>query len=145
MSDKSFVTLVQHLCLSCGKVHDTGELAMRSTRDGRIRLEPTMDRYTVLGASPCPDCAARIAAGYIALVECDPSKTKKARDADGVERCSPRDVHHTGRSLWIRADSFRQVFKEDAMPAQSVAYIEPEVYEVLKAMHDRGQSGTAVQ
>lgn len=139
MTEKSYVTLVQHVCLSCGKVHDTGELCMD------MRLRDTFERKTVMGSSPCPTCAARIAAGYIALVECDPAKTKKETDADGVDRCSPRDVHHTGRSLWIHADAFRRVFKEDAMPAQSVAYIEPEVYEVLKAMHDMAQSGTAVQ
>jgi hypothetical protein len=144
MSEKSFVTMVQHVCLSCGKTHDTGELAMRATRDGRIRLEPTMDRYTVMGASPCPECAPKIAAGYIALVECDPAKTKRETDADGVDRCNPRDVSATGRALWMKAESFARVFKAE-VPTQAIAYIEPEVYEMLKAMNDRAESGAAVQ
>lgn len=141
---KSFVTIIQHVCLSCGKTHDTGELAMRTTKAGMMRLEPTLDRYTVMGASPCPECAARIAAGFIALVECDPAKTASETDADGVDRCDPKNVHATGRALWMKAESFARVFKAE-VPPTALAYIEPEVYDMLEAMNDRAESGARVQ
>jgi hypothetical protein len=96
-----------------------------------------------MGASPCPECAARIAAGFIALVECDP-KTPRETDADGVYRCDPKNVHATGRALWMKAESFARVFKAE-VPSTALAYIEPEVYDMLKAMNDRAGSGARVQ
>lgn len=61
---KSFVTVEQHRCLICGKVHDTGRLLLDK------RLRPTFDMHTVAGQSPCPECVARLDSGYVALIGC---------------------------------------------------------------------------
>lgn len=110
-----------------------------------MRMRPTFERYTVMGASPCDECKVKIAAGFVALVECDPKKTKRERDADGVERCNPKDVYTTGRSMWIRADAFQRIFKDTEPPVQYMSYIEPDVYDTLAAMAERANSGAAVQ
>lgn len=62
---KSHVSMEQHQCPICGKTHDTGSLLLDR------RLRPVFDRHTVTGRSPCPECAAQLSAGFVALIACN--------------------------------------------------------------------------
>lgn len=60
----------QHQCPICGKTHDTGSLLLDK------RMRQTFDMHTVAGQSPCPECSAQLASGYVALIGCD-AQTRK--------------------------------------------------------------------
>ncbi len=49
MTDKSYVSLEQHVCLVCGHAYDTGNLLLDK------RLRASMQRHTTTGMGLCPD------------------------------------------------------------------------------------------
>lgn len=69
MSDKSHVSLEQHVCLVCDTAFDTGAILLEK------RLRQSMERYTATGWGLCPEHQKLSDDGFVALVECDPQRS----------------------------------------------------------------------
>ncbi len=69
MSDKSYVSLEQHVCLVCGAAFDTGNLLL----DRRLRA--SMEHHTKTGWGLCTEHQKLADDGFVALVECDPQRS----------------------------------------------------------------------
>lgn len=86
MSEKSYVSLEQRVCVVCGHKFDTGSLLLDK------RLRASMERHTLTGHGLCPEHQKLFDDGYIALVECD-------------------DAHkRTGTILHMRRTKFNELF-----------------------------------
>lgn len=124
MNNKSYVSLEQHACLVCGVAYDTGNLLLDR------RLRESMKRYTVTGWGLCAEHARMFSEGYIALVECDPTRSNPS----GADRVKPEHAHRTGRLAHVRRHVFTQVFNVTLADDQSCVFVEPGVIERLQAM-----------
>ncbi|MDN4290562.1 hypothetical protein OA805_00670 [Citrobacter freundii] len=69
MSDKSHISLEQHVCLVCGTAFDTGAILLDK------RLRASMERHTATGWGLCPEHQKLSDDGFVALVECDPQRS----------------------------------------------------------------------
>lgn len=116
MSDKSHVSLEENVCPMCGNTHAVGVLLDR-------RLKNSLERTTVTGWSPCPECKQMIDDGYVALVGANPGK-----DTGTI---SLSDADRTGDLLWIRAEVFERAFNVP-LPEQLMCFVEPAVVTWLK-------------
>jgi hypothetical protein len=123
MADKSYVTLEQNLCVVCLTDFDTGTLLLDK------RMKPRFEKFTRTGWGMCPACQKKRDDGYIALIECDPAKTKVS--GDRIKDNS--DAYRTGNIVHIKREAFEKVFTM-AVPEKMVAYVEPAVIEMLKKM-----------
>jgi hypothetical protein len=124
MSDKSYVSLEQHLCLVCGAAFDTGAILLNT------RLRANMDRHTKTGWDLCPEHRKLFDDGFVALVECDPQRS----GAHGAERMKPEQAYRTGRLAHLRRTVFAKVFSvpiEDKLPC---VFVERGVIERLQTM-----------
>lgn len=98
MSDKSHVSLEQHVCLVCGTAFDTGNLLL----DRRLRA--SMERHTKTGWGLCPEHQKLADDGFVALVECDPQRS----GAPGAGRMKPEQAYRTGRLATCGASCSRR-------------------------------------
>ena len=118
---KSHVGMEQKVCPVCGRAFDTGMILLDK------RLRNTLERKTVTGWDLCPEHAKLWERGYIALVECDPEKSKFTG-----ETIKPKDAYRTGRVVHIRKKAAQQIFNmEMTLP---VAFVEPGVVDMLEKM-----------
>jgi hypothetical protein len=124
MSDKSHVSLEQHVCLVCGAAFDTGSLLL----DRRLRA--SMERHTKTGWGLCPEHQKLADDGFVALVECDPQRS----GAPGAGRMKPEQAYRTGRLAHLRRAVFAQVFNAPIDDEQACVFVEPGVIEQLQAM-----------
>lgn len=122
MSNKSHVGMEQNVCPVCGKAFDTGTILL----DRRLRnsLEPK----TVTGWSLCPEHEQLWKKGYIALVECDPDKSKLS---GGIIK--PEDAYRMGRVVHIRKKVAAEIF--DVEMTTPVAFVESAVVDMLEEMN----------
>lgn len=125
MNDKSHVSLERHVCLVCGTTFDTGNLLL----DRRLRA--SMEHHTVTGWGLCPEHQQRFTQGYIALVECDPQRGRRAKDTD---RLKPEQAYRTGRVAHVKREVFASVFNVPLVLDQPCVFVEPGVIERLQAM-----------
>ena len=105
MNDKSHVSLEQHVCLVCGAAFDTGAILLDK------RLRASMERHTATGWGLCPEHQKLSDDGFVALVECDP---QRSRAAAGAARMKPDQAHRTGRLAHLKREVFADVFKNGA-------------------------------
>ncbi len=124
MSDKSHVSLEQHVCLVCGAAFDTGAVLLDK------RLRRSMERHTKTGWGLCPEHQKMADDGYVALVECD--LRRSGSQADG--RMKPGQAYRTGRMAHLRRAVFAQVFNVPIEDKQACLFVEPGVIEQLEAM-----------
>lgn len=124
MSDKSHVSLEQHVCLVCGAAFDTGSVLL----DRRLRA--SMERHTKTGWGLCPEQQKLADDGFVALVECDPQRSGAA----GAWRMKPEQAYRTGRLAHLRRAVFAQVFKAPIDDEQACVFVESGVIEQLQAM-----------
>ena len=123
---KSHVGMEQKVCPVCGRAFDTGAILLDK------RLRNTLERKTVTGWDLCPKHAKLWARGYIALVECDPEKSKFTGGA-----IKPEDAYRTGRVVHIRKKAAQQIFNvEMNFP---VAFVEPGVVDMLEKMQKESE------
>lgn len=123
MTTKSHVTMEQHACAACGNVYDTGAILLDR------RLRQTFESKTVTGFGLCPECQKMKDDGYVALVECDPTKSGiSAHD----KTAKAEQVYRTGRIVHMKEEAFRRVFEQE-LPPKRVCFIEPGVIEKLQA------------
>ena len=125
MTEKSHVSLEQHVCLVCGTSFDTGSLLL----DRRLRA--SMERHTTTGWGLCAEHQRMHSDGFVALVECDPQRSG-ARSSDGLLK--PGQAYRTGRLAHLRREVFARVFDVAVVPDQPVVFVEPGVIERLQGM-----------
>ena len=126
MGTKSHVGMEQNVCPVCGKAFDTGTILLD------CRLRDSLERKTVTGWDLCPEHAKLWKKGYIALVECDPEKSKFSGGT-----IKPENANRTGRIAHIRKAVVARIFNvEMAVP---VAFVEPTVIDMLEKMQKGGQ------
>ncbi|WP_296781558.1 ATPase [Variovorax sp.] len=98
MSDKSHVSIEQHICLVCGAAFETGSILL----DRRLRA--SMEHHTKTGWGLCPEHQKLADDGFVALVECDPQRS--GSQADG--RMKPEQAYRTGRLAHLRRTGWIQ-------------------------------------
>ena len=125
MNDKSHVFLEQHVCLVCGARFDTGAILLDK------RLRASMERHTKTGWGLCPEHQKLADDGFVALVECDP---QRSRAAAGAARMKPDQAHRTGRLAHLKREVFADVFNVPIEDKQPCVFVEPGVIEQLQAM-----------
>ena len=121
MTDKSWVTIEQKICVVCGTKYDSGCLLL----DTRIRfgkLRETFEHKTVTGWGMCPD-HEKLREEYVALVECDPTKLNSSANT-----AEPDEVYRTGRIAHIRRTAW---CFNIPIPEKGVCFIEPAVFDFL--------------
>ena len=125
MNDQSQVSLEQHACLVCGTAFDTGAILLDK------RLRASMERHTATGWGLCPEHQKLSDDGFVALVECDP---QRSRAAAGAARMKPDQAHRTGRLAHLKREVFADVFNVPIEDKQPCVFVEPGVIEQLQAM-----------
>ena len=120
MSEKSHVSMEQHMCVVCGKEYDTGAILLHK------RLRKTLDRHTTTGYGLCPEHQKLFDDGYIALVEATPDATP----SDGVNRV-PLETPRTGRIAHIRRKAFDQLFSSEIPEEQTHVFVEHGLIDIL--------------
>lgn len=103
MSEKSFVSVEMNICPVCGVSHETGALLM----DRRLRDQ--FERTTATGYSLCPEHLSLHEQGYVALVECDQSKSKITKGPNG-DTVKPGDEYRTGNIAHVRRAVAEHIF-----------------------------------
>lgn len=123
---KSYVSMEQHVCPVCGESFDTGVILMDR------RLRDSMERHTATGFELCDACKKLKEQGYVALVESDPEKSNVYYEND-QPHTKPQDAYRTGRVMHMRRQAFDRIFNIP-VPEKMVCFIEPEVFEKIKAI-----------
>ena len=124
MSDKSHVSLEQHVCLVCGQAFDTGAILLDK------RLRASMEHHTKTGWGLCPEHQKMADDGFVALIECYPQRS--GAQADGCMK--PGQAYRTGRLAHLRRAVFAQVFNAPIADKQACVFVEPGVIEQLESM-----------
>jgi hypothetical protein len=124
MTDKSFVTLEQHLCQVCGKPFDTGALLLDR------RLHDRFEHHTVTGNGLCPDDQAKLNEDYVALVAVDPSKSGIADN----KTLKPAEAYRTGALAHVRRSVYEKIFNVPVPKGCPMVFCEPEVISMLEKM-----------
>lgn len=124
-SDKSYVSMEQHVCLVCGVPFDTGSLLLDK------RLRASLERHTVTDWGLCPEHQKRFSEGFIALVECDP---ERSGISSGNTRLKPENAYRTGRIAHVKRHVFDSVFNTPVPADQAVIFTEPGVIDNLQLM-----------
>lgn len=129
MSEKSHVSMEQHVCVVCGKQFDTGTILL----DKRMRA--TLERHTITGMGMCPAHTEKREQGYVALIECDPEKS----DVSG-NTARPDKVWRTGNVVHLKREAWERIF-DTPVPENMVAFIEPDVVAILEKMSKEASDG----
>lgn len=126
MSEKSHVSLEAHVCPVCGDEHETGSILLDK------RMQQSLERVTVTGASLCAECKAQADKGYIAMVEIDKNKSGVSA---GQDTMSVRSAYRTGNVAWMQRDVAEKIFEGRTMPtvAQPVVYVEVGLLQMLES------------
>ena len=124
MTDKSHVSLEQHVCLVCGVVFDTGAILL----DRRLRA--SMERHTKTGWGLCSEHQKLADDGYVALVECDPQRS----GSTDAGRMKPEQAYRTGRLAHVRRTVFAKLFDVPITEDQISVFVELGVIEQLQEM-----------
>jgi hypothetical protein len=130
---KSHVTLEQHVCIVCGKQHDSGNILMDMrlrTVKGQPALRETFEHKTLTGWGLCEECKVQDDAGYVALVAVDPELS--APGANG--NIKPEDAHRTGEVCHVRREGVWDRLFSIPAPDGPMCFVEPAVVEHLKGM-----------
>lgn len=123
MSEKSYVSLEQHVCHVCGTAFDTGVIFMHK------RLCASMEHHTKTGWGLCPEHQKFYDDGFVALIEIDPELSEL-----GTIGVKPENAHRTGRMAHLKREAFTNVFDVPIKDEQAFIFIEPGVIEQLQMM-----------
>lgn len=128
-SEKSYVGLETNICIVCGKEFDTGALFMDK------RLRNTLDRHNCTGWGMCEEHQKLYDDGYVALVEIDPAASTPSKN----NTVKPEDAFRTGAVIHMRNEVYDDMFNLP-LPEKGIAFIDPEVMEIIKARMPQGES-----
>lgn len=120
---KSYVSMAQHQCPICLKMHDTGEILLNKN------LRATLERKTTTGHSPCPSCQGRLDNDFIALVE--------TRDTNVGQSRAQFDTPRSGNFVFLKREAFARIF-DVPVPNPPMAFIEPGIIDKLQALTENG-------
>lgn len=133
MGEKSFVSMEQHQCPVCLVKFDTGSILLeRRFKHDRSGLMETLERNTLTGHSPCPDCKTKLAEDYVALIVIDPAKSGKPYENGTL---GPDKAHRTGDNVWLRRRVAVDMFGE-GLERVPMAYIDQDIFDKLKALSE---------
>lgn len=125
MSDKSHVSMEQHVCVVCCKTFDTGSVLL----DRRLRA--SMERYTTTGWGMCPEHQKLFDDGFVALIEIDPQRSGSPSSAG---RLKPEEAYRTGRFAHLRRGVFTDLFNTQIEDERPCVFVEPALIDQLQAM-----------
>jgi hypothetical protein len=125
MNDKSYVSLERHVCLVCCAAFDTGNLLLDK------RLCASLEHYTITGWGLCQEHQRLFAEGFIALVECDP---QRSRSPSAGECLKPEQACRTGRLAHMKREAFTNVFNVPVRDNQACVFVESGVIDWLQSM-----------
>ncbi len=125
MNEKSHVSLEQHVCTVCGSLYETGTVLIHR------RLAQVLDHHTVTAYGLCPEDQKLFDDGYVALVECDPTKSGLA-PSDIQLKLS--DAFRTGSILHVAREACARLFNLPISPDLPFVYVEPGVIDKLNAL-----------
>ena len=118
MSDKSYVGMGFLVCPVTGEKHSESVLLDKNMKD---RLE----EENFMGYAYCPEVAAKIAEGYVCLIE-----IKNQPSSKEAEQVSMRDADRTGVYFFIKSELARDMFKIEGK-VEEVQFVSLEVVEFL--------------
>lgn len=98
MHGKSHVSLEQHVCLVCGNALYTGNLLLDKRRCA------SLEHYTTTGWGLCREHQRLFDKGFVALVECDPT-----RSGSSSGNLKPEQVYRTGKLAHLQREVFDKV------------------------------------
>ncbi|KSQ24935.1 ATPase, partial [Pseudomonas aeruginosa] len=125
MSDKSHVSLEQHVCLVCGTTFDTGNLLLDR------RLRQSMAMHTTTGWGLCTEHQRMFSEDFVALVECDPQ-----RSGNPSGHLNPEQAYRTGRVAHVKREVFARLFDVPIIDQQAFVFVEPGVIDHLQTLVD---------
>lgn len=124
MTEKSYVSIEQHVCLVCGKPFDTNSILLNR------RLSNTMEQYTVTGWGLCPEHDKLFHEGYLALVGADESKSEKTPSGN----IKPQGAYRTGEVVHIRREVARRILNVPIPDDLPMMFCDKEVVAKLEQM-----------
>lgn len=108
MSERSHVSMEQHLCIVCGKPYDTGAILLDK------RLRQSLERTTLTGSGLCPEHDKLHKDGFLALVGVDPTKS-----AEKNGRMQQEDAYRTGTVMHIKREAAKRILVN--VPDENIA------------------------
>lgn len=127
MGDKSHVSMEQHVCIVCWNQYDTGAILLHK------RLRQSLERHTITGEGLCPEHQKLHEEGFLALVECDESKSSVRSGANG-DIIKPGEEYRTGTITHIRRTAARQIFNVDIPDDLPMMFCPPDLTAKLQEM-----------
>ena len=125
MSDKSFVSMEQQVCLVCGIPFDTGSVLI----DKRLRAR--MERHTTTGWGLCAEHQRMSDDGYIALIECDPDRSGLS---SGAATMKPEQAYRTGRLAHLKREFLAGLFNRSIDASLPCVFVDPGVIDQLQTL-----------
>ena len=124
-SDKSYVTLEQHLCEVCAHPYDTGSLLLDS------RLRKRFKHHTITAQKGlCATCGARAAEGYIAMVVVSNDHYNST--------LKQSDANRTGEIIHVKRDAWTRLFNVPAPDSKlPLVFIDTEAAEKIHSLIPR--------
>lgn len=126
MSEKSFVSLEQRVCLVCGVAFDTGALLLDK------RLRASLHQHTTTGWGLCPEHQQRFDDGFVALVECDIARSS----ASVGDVLKPEDAYRTGQVAHVKRTLFHELFAVSIKDDVPFVYVELGIIATIEKMVD---------
>ena len=120
MSDKSYVTMEQKRCLTCGCDYSTGAILM----DQRPR--DMFERHTLTGWGLCDEHQAAFKQGKVAMVEIDSSKSKTTEQDLSIE---PDKAWRTGRVLLANREDLNKCIERKIPDDCPMIFVDLGVFE----------------
>lgn len=120
MSEKSFVTMVDKICIVTGKQFHANELMMD------LRLKDSLEKHTLAGYGISPEVQEKIDDDYIALIGFDSSKSHP----------NPKqysDFYRTGEIAYLKSNVFQDIFTVE-LPKEKFTFVEKEVISHLQTL-----------
>lgn len=129
MTEKSYVTLEQKVCIVCGNTYDSGALLLDQ------RLRPKFDMHTTTGWGMCEEDQKRKDDGYVAMIGCDEAKSDKTHNGN----IAPEGAHRTGNIAHIRTPVWENIFNVP-MPERMVCFCGDDVIDMLQKIPVEGEA-----
>jgi hypothetical protein len=130
--DKSFVTLVQAICIVCNKPFDTNELAIDLRLKERFEMHTVMtDKDGKCQLGLCPEHQRMKDEGFVALVEIDPEKSGISEATEQID--DPHNAYRTGIVAHVKRRVWDKVF-DMLCPEGAVAFVQPGVIQHLQSL-----------
>lgn len=123
--EKQWITMEQHQCPACGKMHETGAILL----DKHMR-NSFPGQYTCTGFGFCPDCQKRIDEGYVILIE---ATNKPDNGQAHMHAC---EANRTGRICYLKKHVAKDMFGMEV----EMAFIDPEAYALLEKLGQQAES-----